>query len=62
MDIPLKSKSETEILADIKSRFESNIDYPFESGIRFAMVVGKKFLFLRDDRWKYTAVMSHTKR
>ena len=50
MEIPLASKSETDILTAIEQRFASGIEYPFSKSLRFSMVVGDRFLFLRGDR------------
>ncbi|WP_413699258.1 hypothetical protein ACLKMH_17405 [Psychromonas sp. KJ10-10] len=44
--IPFVSKCEEEILKDIGCRFEQT--YPFTGKLRFAQIVGEKFLFLRD--------------
>jgi len=50
MDIMLQPRPEAEILAEIASRFDSGIEYPFSRGVRFSRVVGERFLFLRDDQ------------
>ena len=50
MVVPLQSKPEAEIRADIKKRFNSDISYPFSQALRFSQVMGERFLFLRDDR------------
>ena len=44
-----KCKPEEEILRDIANRFSSGIQYPFSGKIRFSQIVGKNFLFLKDD-------------
>ena len=46
--IPFSSKSEKEIMKDIENRFNGSIVYPFSDKLRFSLVVGDKFLFLRD--------------
>ncbi len=50
LEIDVNGKPEHEILADIQSRFSSGITYPFSNSIRFSLVVGSQFLFLRGDR------------
>lgn len=49
LTIPIKGKPESEIQADIKRRFDSGIVYPFREGLRFSLVVGEHFMFLRDN-------------
>ena len=53
MEIPFTSRSETEILTAIEQRFTSGIVYPFSKKLRFSMIVGDRFLFLRDDRVEF---------
>ena len=48
MEIDIAAKSETEIYHSIENRFSADIIYPFSSQLRFSMVVGKRFLFIRD--------------
>lgn len=48
MEIDIAAKSETKIYHSIENRFSANIIYPFSSQLRFSMVVGKRFLFIRD--------------
>lgn len=48
MEIDIAAKSETEIYYSIENRFSANITYPFSNQLRFSMVVGKRFLFIRD--------------
>jgi asparagine synthase (glutamine-hydrolysing) len=48
--IPLKTKDETEILADIESRFCSDIVYPFQNSLRFSKVIGNSFYFIKGER------------
>ena len=48
MEIDVAAKSETELYHSIENRFSTKIIYPFSSQLRFSMVVGKRFLFIRD--------------
>lgn len=50
LEIGLCTRPESEIRADIEGRFSSGIVYPFSNGLRFSLVVGSRFLFLRGDR------------
>jgi len=50
LEIDVCGKSESEIRADIEGRFSSGVVYPFSSSLRFSLVVGSQFLFLRGDR------------
>jgi len=50
LEIDVRSRPEGEIRADIKRRFSSGVVYPFSDSLRFALVVGDRFLFLRGDR------------
>lgn len=50
MDILFKSRSEVEIQAEIDSRFDVDFEYPFSLSLRFALVVGNQFFFLRGDK------------
>lgn len=50
MEIDIAAKSETEIYQSIENRFSANNTYPFSSQLRFSMVVGKRFLFIRDTK------------
>lgn len=50
MEIDIAEKSEAEIRQGIANRFLTNIIYPFSNQLRFSMVVGKRFLFIRDTR------------
>lgn len=50
MEIDISAKSEDGILQDISRRFSSNIPYPFRNQLRFSMLVGESFLFIRDSR------------
>ena len=50
LEIDVCGKPESEITADIERRFSSGIVYPFEGKLRFSLVVGSRFLFLRGDR------------
>ena len=49
MEISLASRPEEEIIAEIKGRFSSNIDYPFNDRMRFSAIVDDEFRFLRDN-------------
>jgi arylamine N-acetyltransferase len=48
MEIDITAKPEAEIYQSIAKRFSSNITYPFSNQLRFSMVVGERFLFIRD--------------
>lgn len=48
MEIDIAEKSDAEIRQRIANRFSSNIIYPFSNQLRFSMVVGQRFLFIRD--------------
>jgi len=48
MEIDIAVKPESMIYKSIKDRFSSNITYPFSNELRFSMVVGDRFLFVRD--------------
>lgn len=50
MEIDIPEKDEGKIYQSISSRFTSGIKYPFSNQLRFSMVIGKRFLFLRDTR------------
>ncbi|MFT5706036.1 MAG: arylamine N-acetyltransferase [Oceanospirillaceae bacterium] len=50
MEIDIATKSEAEIHIGIANRFCCDISYPFSNQLRFSMVVGKRFLFIRDTR------------
>ncbi len=50
MEIPVRGRPESEILAAIKMRFHSGITYPFMNTFRFSAIVGERFLFLRGER------------
>ena len=43
-------RPENTILNQIKSRFNSGINYPFSNELRFSLVKGDKFLFLRGNQ------------
>lgn len=47
LEINTMPRPEQEILDQIKSRYSSGINYPFSQNLRFSMVVGNEFLFLR---------------
>lgn len=50
LEIDVRGRPESEIRADIERRFSSGIVYPFSNSLRFGLVVGSRFLFLRGDR------------
>lgn len=50
MEIDIAAKPEAEIRQGIANRFSTNITYPFSNQLRFSMVVGQRFLFIRDTR------------
>jgi hypothetical protein len=50
LEIDIRGKPEANIKADIEGRFSSAIVYPFSNSLRFSLVVGDRFLFLRGDR------------
>lgn len=50
MKIDITEKPETEIYQSIAKRFSANINYPFSNKLRFSMVVGERFLFIRDTK------------
>ncbi|WP_114767619.1 arylamine N-acetyltransferase [Vibrio rhodolitus] len=50
MEINTTPRSEREIFDQINSRYTSGIQYPFSNSLRFSLVVGESFLFLRGNR------------
>ena len=50
LEIDVCGRPESEIRADIEGRFSSGVVYPFSDSLRFSLVVGSRFLFLRGDR------------
>jgi arylamine N-acetyltransferase len=50
LEIDVHGRPESEIKDDIRRRFSSGIVYPFSKSLRFSLVVGKQFLFLRGNR------------
>lgn len=42
-------RNEDDIKVDISQRFNSGTRYPFSNSLRFSLVVGDRFLFLRED-------------
>ena len=50
LELDVRGRPERDIRADIERRFSSGIVYPFSDSLRFALVVGQRFLFLRGDR------------
>ena len=49
LEIDVRGRPESEIMEDIKNRFNSGMVYPFSDRLRFSRVVGDRFLFLRSD-------------
>ncbi|MFT2092898.1 arylamine N-acetyltransferase [Paraglaciecola sp. 2405UD69-4] len=50
LEINITPRPEQEIYSQIKSRYSSGVNYPFSRSLRFSMIVGKEFLFLRGNR------------
>jgi hypothetical protein len=50
LEIDVHSRPEAEIRAEIKGRFSSGVVYPFSNSLRFSLIVGNQFLFLRGDQ------------
>ena len=50
MEIDSGDKSHTKVMQEISNRFSSNIVYPFSDQLRFSMIVGDQFLFIRDTK------------
>lgn len=50
LEINVRGKLEADIRADIEARFNPGVVYPFSNSLRFSLVVGSRFLFLRGDR------------
>ncbi|MCR9189774.1 MAG: arylamine N-acetyltransferase [Alteromonadaceae bacterium] len=50
LEINVRGRPEDEIKAEIARRFSSGITYPFNNSLRFSLVMGERFLFLRGDR------------
>jgi arylamine N-acetyltransferase len=50
LGINIHGKPESEIHADIARRFRTGTVYPFSKSLRFSLVVGDQFLFLRGNR------------
>jgi arylamine N-acetyltransferase len=48
MEIDILEKSDAEVRQRIADRFSANINYPFSNQLRFSMIVGQRFLFIRD--------------
>lgn len=53
LKIDVCGKPESDIRADIEKRFSSGIIYPFSKSLRFSLVVGSQFLFLRGDQLEF---------
>lgn len=50
MEIDIEEKSEEKIRQSITNRFCSSITYPFSNQLRFSLIVGQRFLFIRGSR------------
>lgn len=50
LEINVRGRPEGDIKAEIDRRFSSGITYPFNNSLRFSLVIGECFLFLRGDR------------
>lgn len=50
MEIDIEEKSEEKIRQGIANRFCSSITYPFRNQLRFSLIVGQRFLFIRGSR------------
>jgi arylamine N-acetyltransferase len=50
LELDVRGRPERDVRADIERRFSSGIVYPFSDSLRFALVIGERFLFLRGDR------------
>lgn len=48
--IPLKSKSEKQILMDIQMRFDDKKVYPFQNSLRFSKIIENEFYILKGNR------------
>ncbi|WGL15205.1 hypothetical protein PVT68_10505 [Microbulbifer bruguierae] len=47
--IPLRLEPESAVITAIARRFSGEMNYPFSAGLRYAQVIGDKFLFLKGD-------------
>ena len=62
VEIPIKPKSEEEILHDIAHRFSKGTEYPFSGKVRFSAISGDEFLFLRGSYLlKFSSDRKHSK-
>ncbi|MEQ9499107.1 MAG: hypothetical protein RIT81_19655 [Deltaproteobacteria bacterium] len=50
LEIQVRGRPESEIRGEIERRFHPGAVYPFSNSLRFSLVVGSRFLFLRGDR------------
>jgi arylamine N-acetyltransferase len=50
MEINVIPRPEAEIREQINTRYSSGIEYPFMNSLRFSLIVGEEFLFLRGNR------------
>ena len=62
VEIPIKPKSEEEILHDIAHRFSKGTEYPFSGKVRFSAISGDEFLFLKGSSLlKFSSNRKHSK-
>lgn len=50
LEIDTRPCDEQSILTSIGKRFSNDIKYPFSNSLRFSLIVGNQFLFVRGDR------------
>jgi hypothetical protein len=50
LEIDVNGRPESEIRAEVATRFSSGVVYPFSNSLRFSLVVDDRFLFLRGER------------
>jgi hypothetical protein len=50
LEIEVRGRPEADIRTEIGRRFDVGIVYPFSDSLRFSLVVGSRFLFLRGER------------
>lgn len=54
LTIPLALREELLEMEEIEHRFDKNTNYPFaQGGLRFAQVVGNRFIFLKNNRIRF---------
>ncbi|MBE7688822.1 hypothetical protein F6A46_11370 [Tenacibaculum finnmarkense genomovar ulcerans] len=49
IDVPIFTKSETDILCDIENRFKDISIYPFQNSLRFSIIKDDSFYFIKGD-------------